>query len=130
MPQVVVEHRYGSDVDYELIKTVLNSILPPVFLLDGRELDPREEFDIDFREKSSHAQCTHELIVRIFVHATPERTKNTDRSARKVRVALLGAMPRADIGVSILAAEIGWSSDAYDRSVSRAAIGKLGLRES
>lgn len=116
MPLVVVEYVYGYHLEPDAVTRTLNEVLPEVMPLHGRNLDPRTEFDIRYVQGRPEDQFTHRVIVRIYAHATSERTADSDRIARKIRKAL--EHHEQDLGVSIMLAEVGWSSGDYDASAS------------
>lgn len=116
MPLVVVEYAYGYHLEPDAVTRTLNDILPEAMPLQGRNLDPKTEFDIRYVQGRPEDQFTHRVTVRVYAHATDERAKDSDKIARKIRKAL--EIHEQDLGVSIMLAEVGWSSIDYDASAS------------
>lgn len=130
MPKVDIDYKPfllrgdNQHLAFEALKKAVSNFCSNFFSTKDLQLN-RNDFSFTFTEAGEHDELTNDLIVRIQLHAFPERLSRIDDSSATFALVIADEIAmftdfNLTVGVSLLFAEIGWgTSDTDTATVKR-----------
>ena len=116
MPPVYIEHRLMAlgKGPADVLKQVVRREAADLFSTPELSLS-QGDFSLILVPLSEGSEPTHDITIRVQLHAFPERLEKNDPNAETMATAIsqamTGMLPKGTtIGVSLLCAEIGWGT--------------------
>lgn len=126
MPDVEVVYATDARVDFFRLADTLGGMVVSELPLEGRALE-KGEVDIEFRERGPYDQPLAHIRITVSAHGTPERLRRSDSIARAIRMAVEEVTEGYAVDVRVRLAEVGYSSESYDRRKMQTGLAKSAL---